>query len=82
MLLTLETSQAFRKGVVNTLVCTCIGEEGLDVGEVDLIVHYDVVQSAIRNVQRSGRTGRKRAVSREKNDRDVSTKHLVPRNMS
>ena len=53
--------QSFRSGIVNTLVCTCIGEEGLDVGEVDLIIHYDVVHSAIRNIQRSGRTGRKRA---------------------
>ena len=53
--------EAFRKGTVNTLICTCIGEEGLDVGEVDLIVHYDTVSSAIRNIQRSGRTGRKRA---------------------
>ena len=52
--------QSFREGRVNTLVCTCIGEEGLDVGEVDLIVHYDSVQNAVRNVQRSGRTGRKR----------------------
>jgi ERCC4-related helicase len=53
--------EAFRKGTVNTLICTCIGEEGLDVGEVDLIIHYDTVSSAIRNIQRSGRTGRKRA---------------------
>ena len=53
--------QSFRMGIVNTLICTCIGEEGLDVGEVDLIVHYDLVQSAIRNIQRSGRTGRKRS---------------------
>jgi ERCC4-related helicase len=41
-------------------VCTCIGEEGLDVGEVDLVINYDVITSPIRNVQRSGRTGRKR----------------------
>ena len=53
--------EAFRQGTVNTLICTCIGEEGLDVGEVDLIVHYDTVNSAIRNIQRSGRTGRRRA---------------------
>jgi ERCC4-related helicase len=53
--------QSFRMGIVNTLICTCIGEEGLDVGEVDLIVHYDLVQSTIRNIQRSGRTGRKRS---------------------
>lgn len=38
-----------------------IGEEGLDVGEVDLIICFDVSQhSPIRLVQRMGRTGRKR----------------------
>ena len=43
----------------NTLVATCIGEEGLDIGEVDLIINYDAPKSAIRQTQRSGRTGRK-----------------------
>ena len=42
------------------LVATSIAEEGLDIGEVDLIVLYDSVQSPIRFVQRIGRTGRKR----------------------
>lgn len=41
-------------------VCTCIGEEGLDIGEVDLIVNYDSLRSPIRMIQRVGRTGRKR----------------------
>ena len=51
----------FRDGGYNTLVATCVGEEGLDIGEVDLIVCYDVSKSPIRLVQRMGRTGRKRA---------------------
>jgi len=51
----------FREGTFNTLVATCIGEEGLDVGDVDLIVSYDAVGSPTRMVQRMGRTGRKRA---------------------
>ena len=50
----------FRDGGYNTLVSTCVGEEGLDIGEVDLIVCYDVSKSPIRLVQRMGRTGRKR----------------------
>jgi ATP-dependent DNA helicase MPH1 len=41
-------------------VCTSIGEEGLDIGEVDLIVCYDASASPIRMLQRMGRTGRKR----------------------
>ena len=44
----------------NTLVSTCVGEEGLDIGEVDLVVCFDNGFSPIRLVQRMGRTGRKR----------------------
>lgn len=56
--------KAFREGKCNTLLSTCIGEEGLDVGEVDLIVCFDISnKSPIRMVQRMGRTGRKRAGS-------------------
>ncbi|XP_011879336.1 PREDICTED: uncharacterized protein LOC105568345 [Vollenhovia emeryi] len=51
----------FRSNRVNVLISTSIGEEGLDVGEVDLIICFDVSQhSPIRLVQRMGRTGRKR----------------------
>lgn len=50
----------FKNGVYNVLVCTSIGEEGLDIGEVDLIICYDATSSPIKNIQRMGRTGRKR----------------------
>lgn len=50
----------FKKGIHNILVCTSIGEEGLDIGEVDLIICYDSTSSPIKNIQRMGRTGRKR----------------------
>lgn len=53
--------QKFKEGVYNTIVATSIGEEGLDIGEVDLIVCYDSSSSPIRMLQRMGRTGRKRA---------------------
>ena len=56
-----QVVQDFKKGLFNVIVATCIGEEGLDIGEVDLIVHYDCVKSTVRNTQRNGRTGRKRA---------------------
>lgn len=57
----LDVIEKFRKGIYNTLVATSIGEEGLDIGEVDLIVCYDASASPIRMLQRMGRTGRKRA---------------------
>jgi len=50
----------FRDGGYNTLVSTCVGEEGLDIGDVDLIICFDAHKSPIRLVQRMGRTGRKR----------------------
>jgi ERCC4-related helicase len=52
--------EAFKRGGYNTLVATSIGEEGLDIGEVDLIVSYDHTNSS-RTVQRMGRTGRARS---------------------
>ena len=58
-----EVVDKFRKGVANVLVATCIGEEGLDIGAVDLVVFYDSVGSPIRMMQRLGRTGRKRSGS-------------------
>lgn len=39
---------------------TCVGEEGLDIGEVDLIICFDAQKNPTRLVQRMGRTGRKR----------------------
>ncbi|KFO61959.1 Fanconi anemia group M protein, partial [Corvus brachyrhynchos] len=56
----LEVVRRFREGGYNTLVSTCVGEEGLDIGEVDLIVCFDAQRSPVRLVQRMGRTGRRR----------------------
>ncbi|AET39513.1 3'-5' DNA helicase Ecym_4473 [Eremothecium cymbalariae DBVPG len=55
-----EVISKFKKGEYNVLVCTSIGEEGLDIGEVDMIICYDTTSSPIKNIQRMGRTGRKR----------------------
>lgn len=51
----------FKEGKYNVLVATCVAEEGLDIGEVDMIICYDTTSSPISNTQRGGRTGRKRA---------------------
>lgn len=51
----------FRIGGCNTLIATCVAEEGIDVGEVDLIICFDINnKNPTRFVQRIGRTGRKR----------------------
>ncbi|HII61734.1 DEAD/DEAH box helicase [Pyrococcus horikoshii] len=51
---------AFARSEFNVLVATSVGEEGLDVPEVDLVIFYEPVPSAIRSVQRRGRTGRQK----------------------
>jgi len=50
---------AFRRGTYNVLVATSVAEEGLDISECNLVVFYDCVPSAIRRIQRAGRTGRR-----------------------
>ena len=57
----IETVQKFRDGVFQVLVATRVGEEGLDISEVNQVIFYDNVPSSIRFVQRRGRTGRKDA---------------------
>ena len=48
----------FRSGETNTLIATSIGEEGLDLPEVSCVIFYEPVPSAIRKIQRAGRTAR------------------------
>ncbi|WOK97359.1 hypothetical protein Cni_G06067 [Canna indica] len=51
--------QKFRNGGYNVIVATSIGEEGLDIMEVDLVICFDANVSPLRMIQRMGRTGRK-----------------------
>lgn len=48
----------FRDNSFNVLVATSVGEEGLDIPKVDYVIFYEPIPSAIRHIQRSGRTGR------------------------
>jgi ATP-dependent DNA helicase MPH1 len=50
MLFVVQTIKRFKAGDFNTLVATSIGEEGLDIGEVDLIICYEAQKSPIRMV--------------------------------
>ncbi|MBS3071103.1 DEAD/DEAH box helicase [Candidatus Pacearchaeota archaeon] len=48
----------FSEGKINVLCATCIGEEGIDIPEVNTVIFYEPVASAIRTIQRTGRTAR------------------------
>lgn len=53
-----EIIKDFSEGKFNTLIATSIGEEGLDIPEVNSVIFYEPVPSAIRKIQRAGRTAR------------------------
>jgi Fanconi anemia group M protein len=55
-----EVLSRLRSGEINTVVATCVGEEGLDVANTDLVIFYEPIPSEIRSIQRRGRTGRSR----------------------
>ena len=50
--------EEFSEGKINVLCATCIAEEGLDIPEVNIVVFYEPIPSAIRTIQRAGRTAR------------------------
>jgi ERCC4-related helicase len=50
--------EEFRGGGFNVLIATSVAEEGLDIPKVDTVLFYEPIPSAIRTVQRRGRTGR------------------------
>ena len=52
------TIESFRNNDINVLVATSIGEEGLDIPEVSSVIFYEPIPSAIRSIQRAGRTAR------------------------
>jgi Fanconi anemia group M protein len=53
-----EMIEKFKTGKINVLVATSIAEEGLDIPEVNEVIFYEPIPSAIRSIQRRGRTAR------------------------
>lgn len=71
----------FKDNKYNILVSTSVGEEGLDIPKVDLVIFYEPVPSAIRTIQRAGRTGRFKKgevnILVSENTKDTITRHIA-----
>ncbi len=50
----------FKNGTYNVLIATSVAEEGLDIPATDVVLFYEPIPSAIRSIQRKGRTARKK----------------------
>ncbi|KAL9269729.1 DEAD-box ATP-dependent RNA helicase 53, mitochondrial-like protein [Drosera capensis] len=53
-----RTLAGFREGRFNVLVATDVAARGLDIPNVDLVIHYELPSTSEIFVHRSGRTGR------------------------
>ncbi len=53
-----EVINNFSQGSFSCLIATSVAEEGLDIPNVDHVFFFEPLPSAIRSVQRRGRTGR------------------------
>ena len=53
----IEAEEEYRKGEVNTLICTSSLELGIDVGNTALVIQYNSPRDASRMSQRLGRSG-------------------------
>jgi Fanconi anemia group M protein len=56
-----ESVREFSNDEAEVLVSTQIGEEGLDISEVDMVVFYEPASKGIEQIQRQGRTGRSKS---------------------
>lgn len=53
-----KTLKSFRDGRISVLIATDVAARGLDIPNVDLVIHYELANDSETFVHRSGRTGR------------------------
>ncbi len=54
----LRTLEAFRQGIVHTLISTDVAARGIDVPDIAAVIHADLPEDVESLIHRSGRTGR------------------------
>ncbi len=54
----ISTVRTFEENDDNILICSSIGEEGLDIKGVNTVIFYESIPSEIRRIQRMGRVAR------------------------
>src|SRR5439155_9770123 len=54
----LDALDAFRRGRIDTLVCTDLASEGLNLQSAGVVVHYDIPWNPVKLDQRNGRAHR------------------------
>jgi superfamily II DNA or RNA helicase len=54
----IDALDAFRRGRINTLVCTDLASEGLNLQRAGVVIHYDIPWNPVKLTQRNGRAWR------------------------
>lgn len=54
----IKNLERFQNGNVNILFCTDVGARGLDISQVDIVLHYHIPKTTEVFIHRSGRTAR------------------------
>jgi len=57
----ISTIKEFEESDDNVLICTSIGEEGLDIKGANVVIFFEAIPSEIRRIQRMGRVARLQA---------------------
>ncbi|HLP79911.1 MAG TPA: DEAD/DEAH box helicase [Acidobacteriota bacterium] len=73
----------FKDGDFNVICMSSVGEEGLDIPSVDTVIFFEPIPSAIRTIQRKGRTGRhdegRVVILCARNTRDMAFRYVAQR---
>lgn len=69
--------QSVRRGEIDVIISTMVGEEGIDIPEAKLMIMTDVPQSALRFYQRLGRLIRHKSDESNGKNEDNNIKYLV-----